>query len=332
MKIRSVAVFVLATLMASCGASSTEMESPPGKKDEPEVAAPPTLTSVEIGFDSMAVTRTGNGRQAWVRTDDQFGQHYDTTITWSSSDSTVAPIGSRGYMTALSNGTVTITARAGQLEASKALTVDIAEPADEERVWEAFCIIRDSFESYAPGLSGCIDARLWSWASDGGRDVVLEVRNLQGSLGGKYDTATRSFLTDIGLIAGGSAQIHSVTNVSVGTPGAVEKRGTPAWALESVTDKSVRFATGLLSPLSGCGRTGLYEPQSEYRTCIPEGVDGHVRIGFHFQVTGWSLEGTGLIVNLRMENQLGNTQVFCNGPNSKTCLDLTLAEVRAGGF
>jgi Bacterial Ig-like domain (group 2) len=326
MRFRFLAAPVVVVLMTSCGTSSVEPVD-----DRTEDAAPPALTSMEIGLPTTAMTRTGDGAQAWVRTDDQYGQHYDTTVTWSSSDSTTATVGGKGFLTVLSSGSVSITARAGQLEASQDLTIDLSDPADESRVWEAYCLIRDSLESYAPGLSSCVDARLWAWNEDGGKDIVLEVRNLQGSLGGKYDTATRAFLTDIGLIALGESLIQSVSNVDVRTAGAVEKKGAPIWPLTAANDKSFRFSSGLHGVLTGCGRTGLYVPQSEYRNCVTEGVDGHLRFSFHVATAGWPVEAMGLIVNLRFENEAGNTQMFCNGSNGKSCLELSIVDVHPSG-
>ena len=84
-----------------------------------------SVTSVELSKTELKL-KEGESETltATVKPDDASNK----TVTWSTSDATVATVDSNGKVTAVKYGTATITAKAGEKSATCAVSVDYAVP------------------------------------------------------------------------------------------------------------------------------------------------------------------------------------------------------------
>ena len=88
-------------------------------------AAPPT--SINVNPTSLSLEAIGATGQLTATVTDSNGDTIpDASVTWSTSDESVATVSSSGLVTAVSNGNATITARHESLEASASVTVEQA--------------------------------------------------------------------------------------------------------------------------------------------------------------------------------------------------------------
>ena len=118
---RAVTVAAIATAAAltlSCGDSSTE---PP-----PQPPAP-VATSLTVTPASAELAALGETVQFAAEVRDQNGQAMaGAPVTWSSSDAAVATVGAAGLVTAVSNGSATVTAMSGEAAGAAEITVEQA--------------------------------------------------------------------------------------------------------------------------------------------------------------------------------------------------------------
>ena len=106
--------------LASCGKDSPT-------RPEPEPPAPSVPTRINITPGNASLDAVGQTVQLAAAVFDRNGQAISAPVAWSSSDATVASVSATGLVTALKNGTVQITARAGNASAS--ITVSISQNA-----------------------------------------------------------------------------------------------------------------------------------------------------------------------------------------------------------
>ena len=83
---------------------------------------PPVLTSISIAPLNPSIT-VGSTTTFTSTTQDQYGNPFATTTTWTTSSSSVGTINAAGLFTAVSAGTTTITGTAGTLSTSTVVTV-----------------------------------------------------------------------------------------------------------------------------------------------------------------------------------------------------------------
>ncbi len=111
----AVAVAGIALLVLSCGDGAVEPAPPP---------AAPVPTTVTVSPASASMTALGDTVRLTVEVRDQNGQVMaGATVAWSSSDASVATVDASGLVTAAANGSVTITATAGSVSGTAAVTV-----------------------------------------------------------------------------------------------------------------------------------------------------------------------------------------------------------------
>ena len=101
---------------AGCGDDTTEPPPPP---------EPLRPTTISVSPAMAEFTAVGETVQLSAEVRDQNGQVMDgVTVTWASSAAGVAKVDAAGLVTAAGNGTATITATAGTVSGSAAVTVD----------------------------------------------------------------------------------------------------------------------------------------------------------------------------------------------------------------
>ena len=90
----------------------------------------PVPTTVAVTPDTMGLTALGQSAQFAAEVRDQAGRVMtDASVSWTSGDTAVAVVDSTGSVTAIGNGTATITAVAGEVSGTAAITVDQAVSA-----------------------------------------------------------------------------------------------------------------------------------------------------------------------------------------------------------
>ncbi len=100
--------------LTSCGGS----EDPGTTEPDPPRAVSITVTQTSVTLSFVGATTALN---ASIR--DQNGQLFSSTINWSSDDPAVVTVDAAGLLTAVQNGTATVTAASGSLSATVAVTV-----------------------------------------------------------------------------------------------------------------------------------------------------------------------------------------------------------------
>ena len=111
-------------LVLSCGDGTVEPPSPP-----PPPA--PVATTVTVTPASAALTALEETTRLTAEVRDQNGQVMaGATVAWTSGDASVAAVDASGQVTAAANGSATITATAGSVSGTAAVTVQVVNEAD----------------------------------------------------------------------------------------------------------------------------------------------------------------------------------------------------------
>ena len=116
----AVSALVCATffLLAACGEGEDRVAPPPP-------AAPSVPTTVTISPTTVTLRSLGERARLTATVRDQRGQNMTGfTVTWASSDASVASVTRDGLVTAAGNGAVTVTGAAGGLTADAEVTVE----------------------------------------------------------------------------------------------------------------------------------------------------------------------------------------------------------------
>ena len=113
-KIPAMAVAGIAMLVLSCGDGTVEPPPPPA----------PVATLVTVNPGSAALSVFGETVRFTAEVRDQYGQVMaGAAVAWASDDTTVATVDASGVVTAVGNGSATITATAGSVSGTAAVTV-----------------------------------------------------------------------------------------------------------------------------------------------------------------------------------------------------------------
>lgn len=114
--IAGMAVAGIAMLVLSCGDGAVEPPPPPPA---------PVATTVTVNPASATLTALAETARFIAEVRDQNGQVLvGTTVAWASSDASVAEVDASGLVTAVANGTATITAASGTARGTARITVD----------------------------------------------------------------------------------------------------------------------------------------------------------------------------------------------------------------
>ena len=115
-------------ILAGCGGGDSSPTSPTPSTPTPPAPPPtPVATSITVAPSSHTLASIGATVQLSATVRDQNNNPMTgQTVTWTSSNTAVATVGGNGLVTAVSNGTSQITARAGNASGTSNITV--AEP------------------------------------------------------------------------------------------------------------------------------------------------------------------------------------------------------------
>ena len=194
MRVWTVAAGVAAA--SACGGDSGGPTAPP-------TVDPPRATTVTVSPATAELTAVGATVQLSAEVRDQNGQAMaGATVTWSSSDASVATVDASGLATAAGNGTATITATAGAVSGNAAVSV-------AQRV---------SAVTVSPAADTLValgdTVRLSAEAVDGNAHRVEEVEFSWAS----SDTSV-AVVDDAGLVRGVGAGQAEVTATAAGVTG-----------------------------------------------------------------------------------------------------------------
>ncbi|MCY4399019.1 MAG: Ig-like domain-containing protein [Gemmatimonadetes bacterium] len=98
--------------------------------DEEMPTAPPVATEVSISPEAHTFLTLGETRQFFAAVSDQYGEAFPGTITWSGSAPEFFTVDANGTVTAVANGSGTVTASYQSLSASASVTVDANLPPE----------------------------------------------------------------------------------------------------------------------------------------------------------------------------------------------------------
>ena len=96
--------------------------------DDPVEPDPPVADAIAISPASVTLTSVGETAQFTASVTDQFGDPFPASVTWSSSDAEVFTVNAAGLVTAVADGSGTVTAAVEDLSATASVTVDINLP------------------------------------------------------------------------------------------------------------------------------------------------------------------------------------------------------------
>ncbi|HET9065710.1 MAG TPA: Ig-like domain-containing protein [Gemmatimonadales bacterium] len=105
---------LLTLLVGACGGGDSGTNSPP---------PPATVASIDIALSNPNISVGGTSQATAVLKDASGNQLSGRTVAWSSSNASIASVGSTGLITALSAGSTTITGNSGGISGSATLTV-----------------------------------------------------------------------------------------------------------------------------------------------------------------------------------------------------------------
>ena len=117
---RKTAVQRLLTLTVALSLGLTSCGGDGGGGVGPE---PPRATTMTVTPSALDMTFLGEATRLTASVRDQNGQPFNTSITWSGGDPSIATVSGSGDVTAVGNGTTTVNASAGSASASVTVTV-----------------------------------------------------------------------------------------------------------------------------------------------------------------------------------------------------------------
>ena len=127
--LRGMSILIVLALipLTTCGKDSPSRPQAPEPTPPPPPPPTPVATRVEISPSSANLTSVGQTVQLNARAFDQNNaQMSAAVVTWSSSAAGVATVSGQGLVTAVQNGTATITGRSGNASASITVTVTLS--------------------------------------------------------------------------------------------------------------------------------------------------------------------------------------------------------------
>ena len=216
---------LLAVLLAAglgitiaCGDDTVEPVPPPA----------PVPTTITISPASATLQSLGETVRLAATVQDQNGQTMSgATVAWTSGDPSVATVDASGLVTAVANGTTSVTATAGSASASTAVTVDqvlaglVVEPS-VDTLWALGDTLRLSAE--ATDANGhVVPGAEFAWASSDSSVAIVDASGLATAVGNGTAMVTAS--------AGSSSGSAAVTIEQVLADVVVEPSADTLWAL-----------------------------------------------------------------------------------------------------
>ena len=115
------AISVVAVLVSSCSDGPVEPTPPP---------AVPLATTITVNPGSARLSALGETVRLTAEVRDQHGQVMaEAVVAWASSNASIASVDASGLLTAVANGSATITATSGSVSGTAAVTVTQAVSA-----------------------------------------------------------------------------------------------------------------------------------------------------------------------------------------------------------
>ncbi len=183
--IRLSAVLALVALAKGCGDGDSPTAPP-----TPEPARPTTVT---VSPATHELTAFGTTVQLTVEVRDQNARvMVGATVTWTSSANSVATVDASGLVTAVGNGTATITASVGSVQGTAEITVgpDLVGPDLDRAALVALYNATDG-PNWVDAENWLTDAPLGDWY---GVDTDTSGRVVRLDLGGRWDNDAQEYI------------------------------------------------------------------------------------------------------------------------------------------
>ena len=143
--------------------------------ETPTTTTAPVATSIAMSATEVSFTSLGDTIRLTAAVHDENGNHIDeATITWSSSDESIATVSTTGSVQSVRGGTAIITASAGEVSAATSVSIS---------VWESL----SAGYWHTCGLTSEGDAYCWGMNSDSQLgDGTTELRSRASLVDGGY--------------------------------------------------------------------------------------------------------------------------------------------------
>ena len=175
---------ILAGLVLASGCGGADSATAP----EP-VSDSPRATTITVSPFATELTMWGATVQLTAEVRDQNARLMtDVTVTWSSSDTSVATVDQAGLVTAVGTGTAAITASVGRTSASAGITVTAVAPSDRD-VLVALYEATDG-PNWINNENWLTDAPVGEWH---GVDADASGRVVRLDLSGKWDSEAKRY-------------------------------------------------------------------------------------------------------------------------------------------
>ncbi len=154
----------------------------------------PAPTAVAVIPDSVALTALGQTAQLTGEVRDQIGRVMeDVRVSWSSADTTVATVDSAGLVAAIGGGTTSITATAGEVAATAAVTVmqaagsvTVSPQADTLVLGDTLRLVAEAFDENRHAIAGAE----FTWSSSNRSVATVDASGLVTGLAEGMATIT----------------------------------------------------------------------------------------------------------------------------------------------
>ena len=238
---------------------------------------PPFPTTVAVNSDTVAFTALGQTAQLAVEVRDQVGRVMDeASATWSSGDTLVVAVDSAGLMTAVGEGTATVTAAAG--EVSDAVVVTVTQSAGSVAISpaEASITLGDTLRLAAEAFDENgheVHSAVFSWSSGDARVATVDDSGLVTGVaeGTAKVTATAGDASGVSEITVENPDRATLEVLYNATDGPNWLNNTN-WLTDAPLGEWYGVETDREGRVSGLDLSGYYD--YEEREWIPHGLRG----------------------------------------------------------
>ena len=197
--------------MVACGGEN-------GTTDPDPVVDPPVATSVTVAPGSAALSALGETVQLTATVLDQNGQTMTgASLSWTSNDASVASV-ENGLVTAVANGTATVTAASGNASGTASVTVSqVAAQVNVAPDMVTLSSVRDTVRMSAEAIDArgnAIGDAAFQWSSDDEGIASVDADGLVTAVANGTATVTASFGSASGMASVTVSQVAAQVNVA----------------------------------------------------------------------------------------------------------------------
>jgi uncharacterized protein YjdB len=185
----TLSVLLFPLLLWSCGGDSTPIAPTP--------TPTPVATSITLSATSLSFSSLGETSQLTATVQDQNGATMSgASVTWSSSSASIATVSSTGLVTAVADGTATITATSGSTNGTASVTVAVPASLELSDTLLTFSALADTTQLTATvknAAGSTISAPTVSWTTSDESVATVSSAGLVTAVADGTATITATF-------------------------------------------------------------------------------------------------------------------------------------------